>query len=470
MLASIFNTFSNCFKIPELKSRILFTLMILAICRLEAWVRVPGLDGAALKAFFDSIQTQANSPLGMISMFSGGATENCAIGALTIMPYISATIVMQLLTAVVPSLSKMAREDGGRVKIIKYSRYLTVLICIGQGFLVALGWEHPKQLPGFSNFPHDTLVLDLNHIWWYRFQTVLILTTASMLLMWLGEQITERGIGNGVSLIITIGIVSRMPRAVRALGTMFFSSSTSPNHYNLSYAIALLLLLAGVVAGLIAVVQAQRKIPVQYAQRAVGRKVYSGGQSFLPLRLNFAGVMPIIFAGAILMVPQQVLTYAGNLYPSLNFLKKFANYLYEGTLVYVAVFSLLILFFSYFWTATQFNELQIADDLKKNGGYIPGVRPGQATSSYLHNAMSRITLAGAIALTLIAVVPILLRRAMNIPYDVAQFFGGTSMLIIVGVLLDTMRQMESHLMMRHYDGFLRGGRGGRGGPRMRGRL
>jgi len=469
MLASIFNTFKNCFKIPELKSRILFTLGMLAICRLEAWVRVPGLDGAALKRFFDSIQTQANSPLGMISMFSGGATENCAIGALTIMPYISATIVMQLLTAVVPSLSKLAREDGGRVKIIKYSRYLTVLICLGQGFLVALGWEHPKQLPGFSSFPQDTLVLDLNHLWWYRFQTVLILTTASLLLMWLGEQITERGIGNGVSLIITINIMSRLPRAVRALAGMFFTTGAGP-HYNWSYAIALLLLLAGVVAGLIAVVQAQRKIPVQYAQRAVGRKVYQGSQSFLPLRLNFAGVMPIIFAGAILMVPQQVLTYAGNIYPSLNFLKKFANYLYEGTFVYIAVFSLLILFFSYFWTATQFNELQIADDLKKNGGYIPGVRPGQATSSYLHNAMSRITLAGAIALTLIAVVPILLRRAMNIPYDVAQFFGGTSMLIIVGVLLDTMRQMESHLMMRHYDGFLRGGRGGRGGPRMRGRL
>ena len=286
MLASIFNTFSNCFKIPELKSRILFTMGMLAICRLEAWVRVPGLNGAVLQKFFDDLgkNTNAGSPLGIIGMFSGGAMENCAIGALTIMPYISATIVMQLLTAVVPSLSKLAREDGGRVKIIKYSRYLTVLICIAQGALIALGWEHPRQLPGFSNFPAETLVMDPNHIWWYRFQTVLILTTASMLLMWLGEQITERGIGNGVSLIITIGIMSRMPRAVKALGSMFFSASTSPNHYNVSYAIALILLLLGVVAGLIAVVQAQRKIPVQYAQRAVGRKVYAGGQSFLPLR------------------------------------------------------------------------------------------------------------------------------------------------------------------------------------------
>jgi preprotein translocase subunit SecY len=295
------------------------------------------------------------------------------------------------------------------------------------------------------------------------------LTVASLLLMWLGEQISERGIGNGVSLIITIGIMSRLPRAVQTVFGMFFSSSNAPGHYNAGHAIALLLLLVGVVAGLIAVVQAERKIPVQYAQRAVGRKVYAGGQSFLPLRLNFSGVMPIIFAGAIIMVPQYVFGYAGNLYPSLGFLAKWARALYDGTFTYIVVFSLLILFFSYFWTATQFNELQIADDLKKNGGYIPGVRPGQATSTYLHNAMSRITLAGAIALTIIAVVPILLRRAMNIPYDVAQFFGGTSMLIMVGVLLDTVRQMESHLMMRHYDGFLRGRRG-RSGPRLRGRL
>lgn len=470
MLASIFNTFANCFKIPELKSRILFTMLMLAICRLEAWVRIPGLDGAALQHFFDSINTQSNSPLGMISLFSGGAMENCAIGALTIMPYISATIVMQLLTAVVPSLSKLAREDGGRVKIIKYSRYMTVLICIGQGFFMTLGWEHPQQIPGFQQFPGSTLVLDPTHIWWYRFQTIIILTTASLLLMWLGEQISERGIGNGVSLIITINIMARLPKAGRELVAMFFPATPTDQHYNISHAVGLILLLAGVVAGLIAVVQAQRKIPVQYAQRAVGRKVYAGGTSFLPLKLNFAGVMPIIFASAILSVPQYLFSYAGGLFPSLIFLKRWANYLYEGTFVYILIFSLLILFFSYFWTATQFNELQIADDLKKNGGYVPGVRPGQATSSYLHNAMSRITFAGALALTVIAVIPIILRRVMNIPYDVAQFFGGTSMLIMVGVLLDTVRQMESHLLMRHYDGFLRGGRGGRSGPRLRGRL
>jgi len=468
MIAAILNTFKNCFKIPELKSRILFTLLILAICRLEAYVRVPGLNGAALKDFFEHIKTTSNSPLGMISMFSGGATENCAVGALTIMPYISATIVLQLLTAFVPSLSKLSREEGGRVKIIKYSRYLTVLLCIGQGTLVALGWEHPRSIPGFQEFKGD-LLLDPTHIWWYRIQTVLILTTASMLLMWLGEQISERGIGNGVSLIITIGIMSRLPRAFRELYTMFFPASKAVAAFNVGHAILLIGLLTVVVGGLIAVVQAQRKIPVQYAQRAVGRKIYEGGQSFLPLRLNFAGVMPIIFASSILMVPQQMLGYLGSIFPSLMFLRRLASWLYEGTVIYIIVFSLLILFFSYFWTATQFNELQISDDLKKNGGYIPGVRPGQATSNYLHHAMSRITLAGAVALTLIAIIPIIMQRILHIPYDVSSFFGGTSMLIMVGVLLDTVRQMESHLMMRHYDGFLRGGRGG-SGPRLRGRL
>jgi preprotein translocase subunit SecY len=465
MLASIFNTFVNCFKIPELKSRIFFTMLMLAICRLAAWVVIPGLDGAALKTYFDHVQATGASALGMFNMFTGGAMEHCAIGSLGIMPYISSTIVMQLLTAVVPSLSKLAREDGGRVKIIKYSRYLTVLICLGQGTLMAIGWENPRQIPGFGDF-QGTLVL-YHNLWWYRFQTVLILTVGTLLLMWLGEQITERGIGNGVSLVITIGILGRLPAAGQGLVDMF----KGENGLNIVHGIALVLLLAFVVAGVIAVTQAQRKIPVQYTQRVVGRKVMGGGSSFLPLRLNFSGVMPIIFAGAILMVPNMVLTQIARNFPSWSWLARPAQALNEGTAVYIMVYSVLILFFSYFWTATQFNELQIADDLKKNGGYIPGVRPGQATSAYLHNAMSRITLAGAIFLTAIAVIPILLSRQMHIPYPVAQFFGGTSMLINVGVLLDTMRQMESHLLMRHYDGFLRGGRGGRGGgPRLRGRL
>jgi preprotein translocase subunit SecY len=330
---------------------------------------------------------------------------------------------------------------------------------------MTLGWEHPKSMPGFGTATFDTLVLPDQNLWWYRIQTVMILTVCTLLLMWLGEQITERGIGNGVSLVITIGILARLPQAGQGVYTMF-----SHGDYNIGHAIALVLLLVFVVAGVIAVTQAQRKIPVQYAQRAVGRKVYAGTTSFLPLRLNFAGVMPIIFAGAILMVPQQILSRIAGLSPTWNWLARPAQALNEGTFTYITVYSILILFFSYFWTATQFNELQIADDLKKNGGYIPGVRPGQATSNYLHNSMSRITLAGAIFLTLIAVIPIILNRQMQVPQAVGQFFGGTSMLINVGVLLDTMRQMESHLLMRHYDGFLRGGKGGGKGPRLRGRL
>ena len=465
MLAAIANTFSNCFKIPELKSRILFTLMVLAICRLAAVVRIPGLDGEELARFFETHGVGAGGMLGMYSLFTGGALEHCAVGALGIMPYISATIIIQLLTAVVPTLSKLAREEGGRTKLIQYGRYLTVLLCLGQGLFMAIQWENPARI--FGQGIGQLVLYDPSLIWFYRIQTVLILTTGTMLLMWLGEQITERGIGNGVSLVITIGILARLPQAGVALRDMFFPGAGVVAKFNFGHGIALLFLLAGVIAGVIAITQAQRKIPVQYAQRAVGRKVYAGGTSFMPLRVNYSGVMPIIFAQAILMFPQKFFLFAGQTFsgsssPAAKFVAdvcgKIARALSEGAFWYLLLYSLMILFFSYFWVATQFNELQIADDLKKNGGYIPGVRPGQATSEYLHNAMSRITLAGAIFLTVIAVIPILLSRALQIPYAVSTFFGGTSMLIMVGVLLDTMRQMETHLLMRHYDGFLKKGR------------
>ena len=465
MLAAIANTFSNCFKIPELKSRIVFTLVVLAICRLAAVVRIPGLDGQVLADFFAKNTSGSGGVLGMYSLFTGGALEHCAVGALGIMPYISATIIIQLLTAVIPTLSKLAREEGGRTKIIQYGRYLTVVLCLGQGLFMAIQWEHPERI--FGQGIGQLVLYDPSHIWFYRLQTVLILTTGTMLLMWLGEQITERGIGNGVSLVITIGILARLPQAGVALKDMFFPGAQVVAKFNIGHAIALLFLLAAVIAGVIAITQAQRKVPVQYAQRAVGRKVYSGGTSFMPLRVNYSGVMPIIFAQAILMFPQKFFlfvyqTFASSANPGAKLIAQvchtIATALGEGAFWYLTLYSLMILFFSYFWVATQFNELQIADDLKKNGGYIPGVRPGQATSEYLHNAMSRITLAGAIFLTVIAVIPILLSRALQIPYAVSTFFGGTSMLIMVGVLLDTMRQMETHLLMRHYDGFLKKGR------------
>ncbi|MDE3068565.1 MAG: preprotein translocase subunit SecY [Verrucomicrobiota bacterium] len=454
MFRNIVNTFANCFKIPELKSRILFTAGVLAVCRLIAFIRMPGLNGTALSDFFN--HNAQGGALGMMNMFAGGGLENCAIGGIGIMPYISATIILQLLTAVIPQLSKLAREENGRTKIIQYGRYFTVPLCLGWGLVTAIGYEHPAKVFG-QGIGVSTLVLySANHIWWYRIQTTLLLTTGTMLLMWLGEQISDRGIGNGVSLIITVNILARLPSAWQGVKDMFFTPGAQ-SQFNIGHAAALVLLLVGVVAGVIAVTQAQRKVPVQYAQRAVGRKLYSGGTSFLPLRVNYSGVMPIIFAQSILMFPQRIFVGLAA-WLNVPFFDDIARVLNFGSPVYLAVYSLMILFFSYFWVATQFNELQIADDLKKNGGYIPGVRPGQSTSDYLHRAMSRITLAGAIFLTIIAVIPIMLQNQMHIPYYVSSFFGGTSILITVGVLLDTMRQVEAHLMMRHYDGFLKKGR------------
>ncbi len=457
MFKKITTTFANCFKIPELKSRIIYTLIVLAVCRVISLIPIPGINGAELQAFFDAKAAQGGGGglVGMYSMFTGGALERCAIGALGIMPYISATIIIQLLSAVIPRLSKLMREEGGRAKIVQYGRVLTVLLCIGQGALTALSWSRAEGF--FEGFSGDLLMPYMrDHMWWYFIQTVIVITTGSMLLMWFGEQITERGIGNGVSLVISIGILARLPQAVQGVRDMF-GRVGGESSFNPFYAVILLALLIVVVAGVIAVTQAQRKIPVQYAQRAVGRKVYQGGTSFMPLRVNYAGVMPVIFAGALLMFPAQIFSKLGQ-WLDMPFLIKLAGMLEGGSALYMVLYGVLILFFSYFWVATQFNELQIADDLKKYGGYIPGVRPGQATSTFLHNAMSRITLAGAVFLTIIAVIPIILTSRMNIPDPVAQFFGGTGMLILVGVMLDTMRQMESHLLMRHYDGFLKKGR------------
>jgi len=457
MFRNIFNTFANCFKIPELKSRIWFTLGVLAVCRLLAYIVIPGLDGRALAEFMN--KNAQGGLLGMYNTFAGGAYGNCAIGSLGIMPYISATIIIQLLGAVWPRLSKLQREEGGRAKIIQYGRYLTVLICLGQGLYFASGWENPEKV--IQGFQGRLVLIDNQFL--YLFQTVLVMTTGTMLLMWLGEQISDRGVGNGVSLVITIGIVARLPSAVVGTLDMFHPAGGIESQYHfMGTGVVLVLLLALVIGGVIAVTQAQRKIPVQYAQRAVGRKLYSGGTSFMPLRVNYSGVMPIIFAQSILLFPGPICSKLADFFAKTPFFYEVFHQLTvmlsERSVFYMSLYGLMILFFSYFWVATQFNEIQIADDLKKNGGYIPGVRPGQGTSDYLHRAMSRITLAGAIFLTIIAIIPILLSRQLNVPYNVSQFFGGTSMLITVGVLLDTMRQVESHLMMRHYDGFLKKGK------------
>ncbi len=443
----MFSAFLNSWKIPELRRRLLFTLGIIALARVGANIPCPGVDPSALNEYIGKIQSQVGgSFVGLAMLMTGGGLQNCAVFALGVMPYISGSIIMTLLTAVIPSFERLRQEgESGRAKIIQYGRYLTVLICIIQGFFLAKAFENPGRLfPGFSG----VLVKDPGL--GFELLTVLTITSGTVLLMWLGEQITERGIGNGVSIIITVGIVDRLPRAIMQAWTLFFGPESS---FNILHAVLLLVMVLAVVAGIIAVTQATRKIPVQYAQRMVGRKMLGGGQTFMPLRVNYAGVMPIIFAQAILLFPQKIISMS-----HLAFFQQVARQLTEGEGLYLALYGLMILFFSYFWVATQFNPLQIADDLKRYGGYVPGIRPGKPTAEYLDHTMTRITLAGAVFLTVIAVIPYILSHNFKLPYLTASFFGGTSMLITVGVMLDTMRQIESHLFMRGYDGFLRKGK------------
>jgi preprotein translocase subunit SecY len=441
------SAFTNSFKIPELRQRILFTLGLVFVCRFLASLPTPGVDAVALRQLIEQLQSQAGgSFLGMFDLFSGGAFQNAAVGALGIMPYISASIIIQLMTAIVPQLERLAREgDTGRQKITQYTRYLTVALCVVQGYFMALTLLNPQAL-GLQRS-----IVTMNGPAFVML-TVMTMTTATMLLMWLGEQITERGIGNGVSLIITVNIISRLPSAVAA-GINMFTEIDGQRQATIFHLIFMLAMIFVVIAGVIAVTQAQRKIPVQYAKRVVGRKVYGGQSTYMPLRVNYSGVMPIIFASAILMFPARIL----KMLPG-EFFRTLAGAMEYGSFWYMLIFSLMILFFSYFWVATQFNPVQIADDLKKNGGYVPGIRPGKPTAEFLDHTMTRITLAGAVFLTIIAVIPSIAANHFGIPWIVASFFGGTSMLIMVGVMLDTMRQVESHLLMRHYDGFLKKGK------------
>jgi len=445
----MFAAFLNCWKIPELRRRILFTLGIVALARLGANIPCPGVDPTPLVRHIDMVQKQVGgSFIGLASLLTGGGLQNCAVFALGIMPYISASIIMQLLTAVIPTLERLRREgESGRAKIIQYGRYLTILICLIQGYALAWAFENPSQLvPGFN----EQLVTNPGFA--FRLLTVITITSGTMLLMWMGEQITERGIGNGASMIITIGIVDRLPAALVNFGQTLFTGE-GDFIFRIVQMLLLVTMALAVIAGVVAMTQGQRKIPVQYAQRMVGRKMLGGGQTFMPLRINYAGVMPIIFAQAILLFPQKLFSMM-----HMPFFQKLARQLVEGEILYLTTYGLMILFFSYFWVATQFNPLQIADDLKRNGGYVPGIRPGRPTAEYLDHVMTRITLAGSVFLTVVAVIPYILSHHFQLSYITASFFGGTSLLITVGVVLDTMRQVESHLIMRHYDGFLRKGR------------
>jgi preprotein translocase subunit SecY len=395
----------------------------------------------------------------LLNLFSGGALENCAIFSLGIMPYISASIMMQLLSAVIPQLGRLAREDGGRQKIMQYTRFMTLGLCIFQGYLLAISFQHPEAyrvaLPGISEtIARLGIPLVDDPGWVFRIVTVISLTTGTLLLMWLGDQITERGIGNGISLIITIGIVARLPAALAQAWKTFVPSGGAATQVNPMVLVMMILFLFCVIAGVIAITQGVRKITVQYAKRVVGRKQYGGNTQYMPLKVNYPGVMPIIFAWALLLFPNQIVSWA---FPNSPTARQLSEMLSTGWLHYV-VLAAMIFFFSYFWVATQFQPSQIADDLKKYGGYIPGVRPGKPTADFLDYTMTRLTFAGAIFLTIIAVLPSLLSQSLHVPTVTAQFFGGTSLLIIVGVMLDTMRQVETHLIQRHYDGFLRKGR------------
>jgi preprotein translocase subunit SecY len=454
----VLSAFTNSLKIPELRQRIFYTLSLLFIARVAAVVPLPGLDPTPLKQFFaDQTASGAGALVGMMNMFTGGALTQGAIGALGIMPYISASIIFQLMTAVVPALSRLQQEgDVGRQKLTQYTRYATVMICLVQGTLLILALSDPSRLFGSSfdtNLYGDIVVVSKG---WFLVTSVIIMTAGTMLLMWLGEQITQRGIGNGVSLLITVGILADIPGAVQATYQLFFAP-VGVQTLGLPQGLIMFGLFILVTMGIIMVVQGQRKIPVQYAKRVVGNKVMGGQSSFMPLKVNYSGVMPVIFASAILMFPQQILSQLGAAL-ELDFLVDFANNLLRGNWFYYTSFGLLILFFSYFWVSVMFKPIQIADDLKKYGGYIPGVRPGEPTAKFLDFIMTRLTLAGAIFLTFIAVFPDVLLFELNVPQRIAIFFGGTGMLITVGVVLDTMRQIETFLLQRHYDGFLKKGR------------
>ena len=451
------SAFTNCLKIPELRQRIFTMLSLLFIARIGANIPLPGLDMRPLQDYFAEQTAQGGgSMVGLYNMFTGGAFLKGAVFALGIMPYISASIIFQLMGAVFPALSRLQQEgEAGRQKISQYTRYATVIICLVQAVILILGLQNPGTLfQGYSAEAYGQIVI-VNKIWFLVTSTI-FLTAGTVLLMWIGEQITKLNIGNGISILITVGIISDLPGAAKATYDLFFGP-IGVQRFGFVYGILMAGFLLAVTAGLIAVIQGMRKIPVQYAKRVVGRKVYGGQSSFMPLKVNYSGVMPVIFGSALLAFPQQIVSQIGAAL-DLPWMVDLSHYLVHGSATYYFLFGFLILFFSYFWVSVMFRPIQIADDLKKYGGYVPGVRPGQPTAKFLDFVMTRLTLAGAIFLTVIAVLPDLLLHLAEIPMRVAIFFGGTGMLITVGVALDTMKQIETHLLQRHYDGFLKKGR------------
>jgi preprotein translocase subunit SecY len=432
-MSRLTDSFRNIFKIEELKDRILFTIFCLMAVRLGAHITLPGVDHNVLEKMAGSA---GNSLFGLYDLFVGGAFKNAAVFGLGIMPYISASIIIQLLGAVVPYFQKLQKEgEDGRKKITQLTRMGTVLVSIGQsaGMAVYLT-KQGVVAAGINPF-------------FFTISTVICLTAGCMLMMWIGEQITERGIGNGISLIIFIGIVARFPNAVFTEVQM-----VQTNQHNIIVELVLWAFFVAIVAFVVLLTQGIRKIPVQYAKRVIGRKVYGGVTQHIPMRINTAGVMPIIFAQSILFIPATIAQF----FPNTGFGDFLTSFFSYRSLGYSIVFAVMIVFFTYFYTAIAFNPRDVADTMKKQGGFIPGVRPGKHTSDYIDNILTHITLPGAIFLAIVAILPAFVSY-LGVTSDFAQFFGGTSLLIMVGVALDTLQQVESHLTMRNYEGLMKGG-------------
>lgn len=427
----------NVFKIPELKKRILYTFGLLAVYRVGAFIPTPGIDSQALARYFENVQ---GTILGFFNMFSGGALEQMAVFALGIMPYISASIILELLTVVVPYLEKLKKEgEQGRKKINQYTRYGTVVLSMIQGLGIAIGLEN-MDVGGSSVVPVPG--------WSFRLMTMITLTAGTTFIMWLGEQITERGIGNGISLIIFAGIVARIPSAIGSTWTQLRLGEMSPFLF-----LGIVVLMIGVVAAIVFMEAGHRRIPIQYAKRVVGRRMYGGQSTHLPLKINTSGVIPPIFASSIMVFPATIAQFVGGQHPG-GFLETMVQQLSPGTILYAVLSIIMIIFFAYFYTAIIFNPLDVSDNMRKYGGFIPGIRPGKKTAEYIDRTLSRLTLVGALYLSFIVILPTYLVQMFHVPF----FFGGTGLLIVVGVAMDTMQQVESHLVMRHYDSFIKKGR------------
>lgn len=446
----------NVAKIPELRAKILFTLLMLVICRIGGFVPVPGINGEIAVSFFRQATGGGQNLFQMVDIFSGGAFSQMTVIALGVVPYISASIIMQLVVALWPALQREMRENSelGKKKVNKYTRVLTVILSILQsGLFAKYALQMNMARPGIIAGE----LLDIQAFgspWLFYMVTVFTMTTGTVLLMWIGEQITERGIGNGMSLIITLGILSSLPTALGMILQQLNLDSQEPGQMNFSTVLVLVGVFVLVTIATIMMIQGHRRIPLQYARRVVGRKEVQGGSSYIPLKVNYAGVVPVIFASSLLMFPATLGTFVG----TGNWLGEVASWISPGGSLYMVLFVLLIVFFTYFWTATQFRPDQIASDMKKNGAFIPGIRQGKPTQDYLEATMNRITLLGALFLALIAILPTLVGRLLSVPQTISYFFGGTALLILVGVVLDTMKQVESHLLMKRYDGFMKRGR------------